>query len=367
MSVGNLARVLEKSSWDKADLVTLLSVTSREDVQTMRSHAMDVLAQHCGMQVFFRGLVEFSNECVNNCEYCGIRWGNPHVKRYVLTEDEIVASALWCADKGYGSVVLQSGERHDAAFVRLVENSVRRIKRESVSDRLPHGLGITLCVGEQSPATYHRFFDAGAHRYLLRIESSSPELYARVHPPEQTWEQRRHCLQVLRDIGYQVGTGVMIGIPGQTVEHLADDIEFFRDMDVDMIGMGPYLPHPDTPLAARHGDCGWASADAYRLALLMIAVARIVLRDVNIAATTALQAMRPLGREEGLNFGANVVMPQVTPLEVRKDYLLYEGKPCLDESAESCLSCLEARIQSVGRTIGFDSWGDSRHALKKRG
>ena len=295
----------------------------------------------------------------------GFAWAISEYSRYLLTEDEIVASALWCADKGYGSVVLQSGERHDATFVDLVERSVRRIKSESVSQRLPHGVGITLCVGEQSREAYERFYAAGAHRYLLRIETSSPDLFAAIHPQQQAFARRVECLRTLRDIGFQVGTGVMIGLPGQTREHLADDILFFREMDVDMIGMGPYIPHKDTPLAAQHDAYGWPSADAYRTALLMIAVVRITLKDVNIAATTALQAMRPLGREEGLTFGANVVMPQLTPMQVRKDYLLYEGKPCLDESAEQCLGCLEARIQSVGRTIGYDRWGDPRHALKR--
>lgn len=365
MAAADIERVLAHDAFDQEAIVALLSVTELDDINAIRTRAMDVLRQHCGTQVYFRGLVEFSNQCVRNCFYCGIRLGNQRVQRYRLSEDEIVASALWCADKGYGSVVLQSGERHDAAFIELVERSVRRIKAESVSPRLPQGLGITLCVGEQSRETYERFHAAGAHRYLLRIETSSPELFAEIHPAPQAFDRRVDCLRTLRDVGFQVGTGVMIGLPGQTRRHLADDILFFRDMDVDMIGMGPYLPHQDTPLAAQHDAYGWTSADAYRTALLMIAATRIVLQDVNIAATTALQAMRPLGREEGLTFGANVVMPQLTPMEVRNDYLLYEGKPCLDESVEQCLGCLDARIQSVGRTVAYDQWGDPRHALNQ--
>jgi biotin synthase len=356
---------LSKDSLDKTDIVAILSATDRQDLHAIRDRASEVLKQYCGDEVYFRGLVEFSNECVNNCIYCGIRLGNPNVQRYLLSEDDIVASALWCADKGYGSVVLQSGERHDRQFVELVERSVRRIKNESRSERLPGGLGITLCVGEQKREDYERFFAAGAHRYLLRIESSSPELYARIHPDNQKWDDRLACLRWLREIGFQVGTGVMIGLPGQTLQHLADDILFFREIDVDMIGMGPYIPHNETPLAADHAEYGWQTEDAYRTALLMIAAARIALKDINIAATTALQALRPLGREEGLNFGANVVMPQLTPMDVRRNYLLYEGKPCLDESAEQCLDCLETRIRSIGRRVGCDAWGDSRHALAR--
>lgn len=365
MTNRSVEQALSKDSLDKSDIIAILSATDRGELHAIRDRASEVLKQHCGDEVYFRGLVEFSNECVNNCVYCGIRLGNPNVKRYMLSEDEIVASALWCADKGYGSVVLQSGERHDRQFIDLVERSVRRIKNDSRSERLPDGLGITLCVGEQRREDYERLHAAGAHRYLLRIESSSPELYARIHPSHQKWEDRLACLRCLREIGFQVGTGVMIGLPGQTLEHLADDILFFRDIDVDMIGMGPYIPHGETPLAADHAEYGWQTADAYRTALLMIAAARIALRDINIAATTALQAMRPLGREEGLSFGANVVMPQLTPMDVRRDYLLYEGKPCLDESAEQCLDCLETRIRSIGRKVGSDAWGDSRHALAR--
>jgi len=322
--------------------------------------------ENCGDEVFFRGLVEFSNVCTSDCFYCGIRKSNAKPNRYTLTKDEIVECAKFCADEGFGSIVLQSGERQDAAFAEFVEDVVRAIKSETMSAALPQGLGITLCVGEQKRATYERFFAAGAHRYLLRIETSSPGLFSRIHPPKQTFETRIKCLETLKSIGFQVGTGVMIGLPGQTISDLADDILFFKNLDVDMIGMGPYIVHSDTPMQCHEKETTARKDEILQLSLMMIAVTRIVLGNVNIAATTALQAMDPTGREKGLLHGANVIMPQVTPLGVRRDYLLYEGKPCIDESALQCKGCLENRVTSIGRRLGKNAWGDSRHAIEKK-
>ncbi len=350
------------SDWQGSDAVRemlrrILTTTDVEEVDVIRAAAEKTLLENCGDTVRLRGLIEFSNRCVLDCHYCGIRRGNRAVKRYSLTLDDIVACARWCADKGYGSLVLQSGERRDATFVRSVEAMIRAIKAATRSDAQPEGLGITLCVGEQAPETYARWFAAGAHRYLLRIESSSPELFAKLHPENQCHETRVACLTNLRQIGYQVGTGVMIGLPGQTIEHLVDDLLFFRDMDVDMLGMGPYLPHAQAMLPGAPEVP--AAEERLRLGLRMIAAARLLLRDVNIAATTALQAMADDGREQGLRFGANVIMPQVTPPSVRKMYTLYDGKPCLDDSAEQCAVCLEHRIASVGRRTLKNLWGDS--------
>jgi biotin synthase len=351
-------------SSDRSEIVGLLSEKSGSAIEAIRRRAEETLLREIGPTVHYRGLIEFSNVCAGNCHYCGIRGGNRDVRRYTLTEDQIVDGALWSAAQGYGSVVLQSGERTDERFVSFVERVTRRIRESTVSEKLPQGVGITLCVGEQSEQTYRRFFDAGAHRYLLRIETSSPELFARIHPTTQRLGTRVECLHALKRVGFRVGTGVMIGLPGQTVTDLAADIEFFRDMDVDMIGMGPYVPHAGTPMHA-WPDCDqWSVKERMRLALLMIAATRLTLRDVNIAATTALQALDPQGREQGLRFGANIIMPQLTPTDVRKDYLLYEGKPCLDESAEQCRGCLERRILSIGRRIGYDEWGDSRHVSR---
>lgn len=362
------ARLLD-SDWQNGPdenvvLRRILTTTDSNDVNALREAAERTLLTHCGNTVRLRGLVEFSNRCVLNCYYCGIRRGNRAVKRYTLTQDDVVACARWCAEKGYGSLVLQSGERRDAAFVQHVERMIRTVKDVTRSNELPEGLGITLCVGEQTAETYARWFAAGAHRYLLRIESSSPELFASLHPENQCIETRMLCLRTLREIGYQVGTGVMIGLPGQTIDHLIADLRFFRDQDIDMIGMGPYLPHPQAMLPDEAPVR--PKEDRLRLSLRMIAAARLLLRNVNIAATTALQAMADDGREQGLRFGANVIMPQVTPPHVRKLYMLYEGKPCLDDTAEQCAICLENRIFSVGRQIQKNQWGDSPHSALER-
>ena len=362
-----LASLLE-SDWQRSDaapdvLRRILTATHPDEVEAVRAMAEKTLLEHCGDTVRLRGLIEFSNRCVLDCHYCGIRRGNRAVKRYTLTLGDVVACARWCAEKGYGSLVLQSGERRDATFVRRVEAMICAIKDATCCRAQPEGLGITLCVGEQAPDAYARWFAAGAHRYLLRIESSSPELFARLHPENQRLATRVACLKTLREIGYQVGTGVMIGLPGQTIDHLIDDLLFFRDMDVDMLGMGPYIPHAQAVLPGAPSLP--PAEDRLRLGLRMIAAARLLLRDVNIAATTALQAMADDGRERGLRFGANVIMPQVTPPRVRSQYTLYDGKPCLDDSAEQCATCLEQRIASVGRKALKGQWGDSAHYRRR--
>jgi len=358
------AAILTKERLTVDDRRSLLRAKDPGAVEEIRRFAQDIRLRQCGPYVYLRGLVEFSNICCNDCLYCGIRRSNTDVKRYELDVDRIVGCAQWCASMGYGSVVLQSGERRDERFVDLVTDAVSAIKQKTRSAALPEGLGITLCVGEQTPETYRRFFEAGAHRYLLRIETSNPALFAKIHPPAQSFSSRVECLKVLREVGFQVGTGVMIGIPGQTTDDLADDIEFFVRHDIDMIGMGPFIPHDQTPL--RNSAC-LDEAERLRTSLLMIAVTRCSMPDINIAATTALQTLDEAGRERGLLFGANVIMPLLTPADVRSDYLLYPGKPCLDETASQCMSRLESRITAAGLRIGYDKWGDSVHARKRQG
>lgn len=347
----------------RQDLVKILGASQPEDIEAVRAEAERVLLANCGDGVFLRGLVEASNACACDCLYCGIRKSNRSVHRYTLDVDDIMACARQCAEFGYGSMVIQSGERADKKFLDTVEDAVKRIRDETRTDKQPDGLGVTLCIGQQTYETYQRMFAAGAHRYLLRIESTNPDLFAKIHPADQSFESRVECLRMLRDIGYQVGTGVMIGLPGQTLDDLAGDILFFEQYDIDMIGMGPFIPHPDTPLA---GEPCPDVPDRIRLALLMIAATRLKLKDVNIASTTALQALDPVGREKGLKFGANIIMPQMSPTDVRQDYQLYPGKPCLDENATECQSCLNMRIEFAGRKIGLYAWGDSRHAAKRR-
>jgi biotin synthase len=342
---------------------SLLNLNCHQKINALRCKALNTTLAHCGKAVYFRGIIEFSNICRCDCRYCGIRRSNHAIARYQLTKMQIINQALRCADHGFGSVVLQSGERRDPRFVEFVIDVIGAVKRMTRSKRLPEGLGITLCVGEQSREVYQRFFDAGAHRYLLRIETSSPQLFKQWHPADQTYQGRRRCLDHLRSIGYQVGTGVMIGAPGQTTADLAQDILFFKDLDVDMIGMGPYIPHHATPLAAASVP---NPAERLRLALLTIAVVRLVLNNVNVAATTALQTITPFGREMGLAFGANVIMPQMSPISTRQGYNLYDGKPDTDETDPAFQQALEARILRLGRSLGFNRWGDSPHALARR-
>lgn len=349
-----LAASLDCGRPNRELLHRILAALAADEVEVIRRAAERTLLEHCGDTVRLRGLIEFSNRCTSDCHYCGIRRSNRAPTRYTLRQDEIVETARWCAEQGYGSVVLQSGERRDARFVRFVADTVRAIKVTTQSDALPQGLGITLCVGEQSPETYAEWFAAGAHRYLLRMETSSPRLFAALHPAGQRYDSRIDCLRTLKAIGYRVGTGVMIGLPGQTLDNLVDDLFFFRDIGADMIGMGPYIPHAEAVLPGAIPDV----PTRFGLALRMIAATRLLLPSINIAATTALQTLAPDGREQGLRYGANVIMPQATPLKYRRDYALYDGKPCLDDSAGQCASCLESRITSVGRRILRDAWGD---------
>lgn len=338
------------------EMIRCLRTTEPEALRPLFRDALALKHELLGRKVHFRGIVEFSNVCAKNCYYCGIRRDNTAVDRFQMTEEEILECVRWAKDAGYGSVVLQSGERGDAAYVAFVEGTVARIKRET-------GMGITLSLGEQSADTYRRWFESGAHRYLLRIETSNPGLYAQLHPEDHSFERRAECLRTLRAIGYQVGTGVMIGLPGQTEEHLADDILFYESMDVDMIGMGPYVVHRQTPLASAAD--GFDAGRQLHRALTMIALTRLRLRDVNIASTTALQALHPRGREMGLQAGANIIMPNLTHTRYRSRYQLYDGKPCLDENATACRSCLEGRISAIGETIGYDEYGDSLHFARR--
>lgn len=351
---------------DKNEIIQFLRCCENDsDLVGLQRQSEEVTLRQVGNAIHFRGLIEFSNLCTRDCFYCGIRKSNTHAMRYTLTPEEIIEIARWSALQGYGSIALQSGERQDAVFIEFVIGILRKIKAATTSPTLPHGVGITLSVGEQSRETYQRFFDAGAHRYLLRIEASNPSLFRQIHPPEQSFEVRRRCLTYLREIGYQVGTGVMIGLPGQSYEDLADDILFFRDMDVDMIGMGPYLVHHQTPMNRYLAENERNRILIYKKSLAMIAATRIVLPKVNIASTTALQTIAPGGRLQGLRFGANVLMPQTTPPCFRRNYLLYEGKPSMDENAAEIRDALERDIHSIGRIIPKNTWGDSLYFHEK--
>ena len=301
-----------------------------------------------GPKVYLRGLIEISNICRKNCLYCGIRRENGAASRYTLSDEEILAAARFAFESGYGSICIQSGELQDKSFTGRITRLIKEIKR--LSDG---ALGITLSLGEQPCETLQEWFDAGAHRYLIRIETSSPRLYARLHPqdPLHSFETRMQTLRDLRRGGWQVGSGVMIGLPFQTCADLADDLLFLKDFDVDMVGMGPYIPHPETPLGrlCLSGEAPVPSeAQRLEMVLKMVALLRLLMPDINIAATTALEVLDPRGREKAVAAGANIVMPNISPALVRQKYDLYEGKKNLTESA--ALGEIE---------IGYNDWGDS--------
>lgn len=346
-----------------AEMKTLLEVSDPVELQALYDCAYRVKAKHVGKIAYFRGIIECSNICIKDCYYCGIRKSNPNVMRFQMDEEEMVREAVWAFENEYGSVVIQSGERQDASYIKLIERVLRRIKTATDGK-----LGITLSLGEQTEETYRRCREAGAHRYLLRIETTNPDLYRQLHPADHDFNTRKNCLTLLKKTGYQVGTGVMMGLPDQTADDLVNDILFMKELDIDMVGMGPYIPHRDTPMGKKNPPYTEEQKQAaLTLGLKMIAVTRIVLKDVNIAAATALQALEPSGREMGLLCGANVIMPNVTETEFRPNYVLYDNKPCLDENSSMCRGCLTLRIQSIGETVGFNQWGDSKHYQQRTG
>lgn len=346
--------ILEKQELGKADLVALLDCRDIAEEELFR-HSRKMRDATLGNGIHMRGLIEISNVCIKDCFYCGIRKSNSQARRYQLNDEEIIAAAVFAYRNRYGSVVLQGGERHDPAFILRIERLVREIKRLS-----NQRLGITLSLGEQTEDTYRRWFDAGAHRYLLRIETSNAQLYRKIHPQDKShdFQTRLNCIRNLKRCGYQTGTGVMIGLPFQTLEDLAEDLLFFKAMDVDMVGMGPYLEHQDTPLWESRESL-LSQPERLRLGLHMVSCLRLLMPDINIAATTALQAIDPQGRERALTIGANVIMPNITPLGNRGNYRLYENKPGMDEGAEESTRRLIESVKRSGCEIQLDAWGDS--------
>lgn len=359
--------IFEKTNLTRKDLIELLKIEDQDQLNELYKKAYSIKEHYIGKVSHYRGLIEFSNYCIKDCYYCGIRKSNKLSDRFSMNKDEILKMAKWAYENEYGSITLQSGERTDEEFIEFVTDVISSIKKLSNGE-----LGMTLCMGEQEEEVYKKWLDAGGHRYLLRIETTNKQLYEKIHPKDKlhSFEKRVQCLKNLRKLGYQVGTGVMIGIPGQTIEDLADDIIFFKDMDIDMIGMGPYVVHKNTPIGKAAIEQGFDSdfSKNYRflLGLKMIAVTRIFLKDVNIAATTALQALDPLGREKGIKAGANILMPIITLEDYREKYQLYDNKPCIDDNADKCRKCLTGRVMSVGETVGFGEFGDSKHFFKRQ-
>lgn len=323
----------ETHSLEKSEIVQLLENDSNELFQA----ADRVRAKYVGDEVHLRGLIEFSNYCKQNCFYCGLRRDNKHLKRYRLNEKQIIEFAKNASELGYKTIVLQSGE--DTYFtVDKMKHIISEIKKFE--------LAITLSIGEKTFEEYKAYKDAGADRYLLRIETTDKNLYQKLDP-NMDWQNRLECLNNLRKLGYEVGTGCLVGLPEQTLESLADDILFFKSMNADMIGIGPFIPNENTPLSAAEGG-------AFELALKVMAITRLLLPDINIPATTAMETLNPNGRIIALQCGANVVMPNVTQGEYRKFYEIYPGKICVNDTPDKCRGCISGKIQSINRTISND-------------
>lgn len=347
-----------KYNFTKENIIKLLEEKDQSRVQQLYDDAFRTKIDNVGNKVYLRGLVEITNICRKNCLYCGIRRDNPSNDRYEIDIEDVISAARFAYEQGYGSMVIQGGERHDKKFRDKITSILKEVRK--ISSESP--LGITLSLGEQPFDVYQEWFEAGAHRYLLRIESSTQELFEKIHPVDEShsFQTRLTALEDLRRAGYQVGTGVMIGLPFQTLGHLADDLLFFKNFDIDMCGMGPYLEHSQTPLY-QYKDLLIPKEERLEMSLKMVAILRLMMPKINIAATTAMQSIDLAGREKAILAGANVIMPNLTLTEVRGDYSIYENKPGVGEDASITSSSLERMLQNAGIPIGYNEWGDSLH------
>lgn len=339
-------KLIQDHRLSREEYIRLLALAEDPSAtERLKEEADRLRRRYYGDKVYTRGLIEFTDYCKNDCYYCGIRRGNVHAKRYRLTREEI----LGCCENGYGlgfrTFVLQGGE--DPYFMdERLEDIVRSIKA-----RYPD-CAVTLSVGERSFASYARLREAGADRYLLRHETASEEHYGKLHPPQMRLAERKACLYHLKELGYQVGAGFMVGSPGQTEQDIAEDLLFLKELEPQMVGIGPFIPHHDTPFAGE-------KAGSVELTLFLLSVIRIMLPKVLLPATTALGTLDLKGREKGLKAGANVVMPNLSPVEDRKKYELYDHKICTGEEAAECRACLARRVEAAGYRI-VEERGDAR-------
>ncbi len=336
-----LIEKLERThSLSLAEYEALLRNRSEALSAELRARADRVRKAVYGNAVFTRGLVEISSFCKNDCLYCGIRRSNGQAERYRLTPEDILVCCREGWELGFRTFVLQGGEDPWFSDERLCP-LLRQIKAEFPA------CAVTLSLGERSRESYQRLFDAGADRYLLRHETADPDHYRALHPPELSWEHRMECLRELKEIGYQVGCGFMVGSPGQTEKELAKELKFVETFRPAMCGIGPFIPHKDTPF--RNQPAGSVDLTCYLLSIL-----RLIQPNLLLPATTALGTLDPLGREKGILAGANVVMPNLSPVEVRKKYMLYDNKICTGEESAQCRGCLAARVASIGYELVTD-------------
>lgn len=325
---------------ENEELRTLLAVKARETAQL-----------YYGNKVYTRGLIEFSNYCRNNCYYCGIRAGNQEVKRYRLSREDILSCCESGYELGFRTFVLQGGEDmvySDDEFAAIIHDI-----------RLHYpDCAITLSLGERSKNVYQKFYDAGANRYLLRHETANEEHYRKLHPASQSLSKRMQCLWDLKEIGFQVGTGIMVGSPYQSYETILEDLRFIQKLDPQMVGIGPFIPHHETPFKDE-------TQGSLELTLTLLSILRLLLPNVLLPSTTALGTIHPQGRELGIKAGANVVMPNLSPVGVRKDYQLYDNKICTGEEAAECRGCLANRMKNIGYEIVTDR-GDYKRKIEEK-
>jgi len=341
--------IIDKAEYEHSmSLEEIVLLLTTPEAEKLYEAADRVREKYIGSQVELRGLVEFSNICRQNCLYCGLRRDNSNIPRYRLEASAIVDFGRRAAELGYKTLVLQSGEDEFFSPERL---------GPILSELKQLGVALTLSIGEKNREEYESLRKAGVDRYLLRIETTDKDLYERLDPG-MSWTNRVRCLRDLKDLGYEVGTGSLVGLPGQTIESLARDILFFQELDVDMVGIGPFIPNPDTPLADADGG-------TFDLACRMMAITRLLLPDANIPATTAMETLQPDGRMLALKRGANVVMPNVTDTDYRKMYMLYPGKICLNDAPADCRVCVTGKIKAIGRTISVDQGFRRRRTFVK--
>lgn len=336
----NQEKQLTKEEW-----IYLIENRDEKTAEYLFELARTIQKQQFGNKIYTRGLIEFTNYCKNNCLYCGIRRDNSKADRYRLTLEEILDCCKSGYELGFRTFVLQGGEDGYYTDERLVE-IISTIKKEYPD------CAITMSVGERSYDSYLKMFKAGADRYLLRHETADEVHYGMLHPVELSAQNRKECLYNLKKIGYQTGTGFMVGSPGQTSEHLAEDMIFIRELNPHMVGIGPFVPHHETPFAEEAGG-------TVELTLYMLGLLRVMLPQVLLPATTALGTIDSKGREKGILAGANVVMPNLSPTNVRKKYELYDNKICTGDEAAECRQCLNRRMESIGYELTVDR-GDYR-------
>lgn len=332
-----ITKLAKNHTLSKQEYISLINCNDKESIEYLRQKAEKQRQDIFGRDIYMRGLIEFTNYCKNDCLYCGIRRSNKKAQRYRLTKEEILDCCKNGYDLGFRTFVLQGGE--DAYYTDdIIVETVREIKSQFPD------CAVTLSIGEKPKESYKRYFDAGADRYLLRHETASAEHYSLLHPKDLSPENRMECLKNLKEIGFQTGCGFMVGSPFQTVENLAEDLIYIEKFKPHMVGIGPFIPHKDTPF--RNEKSG-----TLEMTLKLLAIIRLILPKVMLPSTTALGTINPKGREMGILWGANVVMPNLSPTTVRKKYMLYDNKICTGDEAAECRFCMQKRMESIGYKV----------------